>query len=72
MNRRAFYADLAERSAWTFVQAFAAVWLVTGDFDGTTLKAAAVAGAIAVVKGLAASQVGTHGSASTLPESLDP
>lgn len=67
-----FYADLAERSLWTFVQAFAAVWIVTGEFDATTLKAAAVAGVIAVVKALAASRVGQHNSASTLPESLDP
>lgn len=65
--RRRFYADLAERTIWTFVQAFAAEWLVSSTFDRRSLMVGLAAGAIAVVKGLAATQVGSPFSASTAP-----
>lgn len=42
--------DLAERAAATFVQAFVAIALVSGVSDLTALKAAGVAGALAVGK----------------------
>lgn len=66
--RTTFYADLAERVFWTFVQAFIAVWAVMG-FDMTldVLKAAAIAAAISVAKGLLATQIGDNTTASTLP-----
>lgn len=66
-----FYFDLAERSLWTFVQAAAAVWLVTQSLDREALYVALVAGLVAVAKGLIAAQFG-NGSASTLPQSLEP
>lgn len=52
------FIDVAERAAWTFLQGFLAVFLVT---DVTTAKSAAVAGAAAalsVVKGFVATKVG--------------
>lgn len=65
-----FYLDLLERTAWTFVQAFAAVWLVFDRdvaFDVENLQSAAIAAGIAAVKGLAASFIGDKDSAATLP-----
>lgn len=60
--------DLAERAGWTFAQAFAATFVVTG---GTaSAKAAGIAGVAAVlsfVKGVAATRVGAKDSAATLP-----
>ena len=50
--------DVAERAAWTFVQAFLAVFAVA---DLSTAKAAAVAGvgaALSVLKGFVATRVG--------------
>lgn len=72
MNRRAFIADLAERVSWTALQGFLAAWIVIGDFTGETLKIAATAAAVSAAKCILASRVGTLGSASTLPEHLDP
>jgi hypothetical protein len=72
--RRAFYFDLLERTGWTFVQAFCAFWIVTGDVDGPTLKAALVAGAISVGKSLVATNLPwtAPDSASSLPAEIDP
>lgn len=65
-----FARDLAERVSWTFVQAFLSALTVpailTGDTD--VLRAALLAGAAAVLsllKGVAASRIGTPGTAST-------
>ena len=65
-----FLRDIVERSAWTFVQAFAAAWLVFDRelaLDNDTLKTALIAGAIAVAKGIVASRIGNEESAATLP-----
>ncbi len=73
MNRRLFYADLLERTAWTAFEAGAAVWIArSGTFDALTLKAAGGAALIAGVKCLIGARIGNQGSASTLPEHLDP
>lgn len=61
------YLDLVERVTWTFVQGFAATWLITTEFDQTALKVGAVAGVISAVKCIAAFQVGNGDSASTAP-----
>lgn len=58
------YVKIAERSAWTFVQAAGAVLIVQQQLTWLVLKAAAVAGALAVVKGLAAVRVGKTGEPS--------
>ncbi len=72
--KKAFYLDLLERSVWTFVQAFAAFWITDGVLDlGMALDelaiAAAVAGGLAVAKGLASTRLPWSDSndASTLP-----
>lgn len=52
------YRNIAERAAWTFVQAFLAVYVVT---DSASAKAGAVAGVAAVlslVKNIAADRLG--------------
>ena len=59
--------DMIERAAWTFAEAFLAVYVIT---DVSSAKTAAVAGAgaaLAVVKGFVASHVGESGTAATLP-----
>ena len=61
------FLDMLERAAWTFAEAFLAVYVVT---DVSSVKTAAVAGAaaaVAVVKGFVASRVGEPGTAATLP-----
>lgn len=65
-----FARDLAERVLWTFVQAFLGTLTVAPivDVDLPTVKVAALAGAAAVLsllKGVAASRLGTPGTAST-------
>lgn len=73
-NRKRFYADLLERSGWTFVEAFAGIWLAQGfDFNLDILESAAYAGLIAVVKAqVLGRRAGNEGTASTLPADLDP
>lgn len=71
MNRR-LAADIGERAAWTFVQAFLSVWVVSSWADMADvglLRQATVAGVaavLAVLKGAAASRVGDQ-TAATLP-----
>lgn len=74
MKRSAFYADLLERTCWTALQGFFAFWIVTGEVDTMTLKAAGVAAAIAAGKSLVAVNLPwtAPDSASTLPEAVDP
>lgn len=58
--------DIIERTFWTAVQAFLAVWVMT---DVSSLKSAAVAAGaavIAVLKALAATKIGDPESAATL------
>jgi hypothetical protein len=71
-----FSTDLAERVAWTFLQAFGATLVASGGLDMTGVtdmsiwqKAmlAGVAGVLALVKGLVAKQVGDKTSAALLP-----
>lgn len=75
MTRREFYFDMLERAGWTFVQGFAAAFIIHGDhLDEHTLGIGAVAGAIAVAKALIATKLPWANSttASTLPVDLDP
>lgn len=61
------FRDIAERTAWTFAQAFLAAFTID---DLSTAKKAALAGAaaaLAVIKGFVASKVGERGTAATLP-----
>lgn len=62
-----FWKDLTERALQTFAQGFAAAWIVTTDFDLTTLKVAGIAGLISVAKSLVVSVAKQEPSASTLP-----
>lgn len=66
-NRKAFYVDLAERAAWTFVQGFLAVWVVTAEVSMENLQVAAVAGLVSVAKSFLGKGVGDKDSAATLP-----
>lgn len=67
------YLDLLERTAWTAVQAFLAVWIVTDadPFGPTALKVAGMAAVIAAAKSLLAFQVGSPNTAATLPAGPD-
>lgn len=61
-----FWRDALERVIWTFLEAFTAALLVAGVFDLETLEAASLAGVtavLAVVKTIAATQLGKSGSA---------
>ena len=62
---RVFWLDLLERSVWTFLQAFAALIVTVQVVDLKAdfmdyLTAAAIAGGLAVLKGLVASRVGNE------------
>lgn len=78
MFTRKFWADLAERSFWTFGEAFAG--LVIADYVansnlawGHELGAAVIAGGIAVGKAVfLGHNIGNPQSASTLPASTEP
>ena len=67
------YVDLLERVVWTFLQSALAVWVASEAdlFGPTTLKVAAVAGAIAAAKCLLAFQIGAPTTAATLPAGPD-
>lgn len=73
MTGRRYWADLGERVAFTALQAFAATFVVGAVSDlgdvGLWQRAlvAAVAAALAVIKGIAAQRVGDPGSAAMLP-----
>lgn len=73
-----FLADTAERVGKTFVQGYAAAWVVVGgaDFDALfsldNAKLGLAAGAFAVATSLAATRVGAKDSASLLPADVDP
>lgn len=66
-----WYIDTAERVAWTFIQGFAAEWIVTSSVDTQTLKLAAVAGAVSVAKCILATRIGSPNTAATLPVDED-
>lgn len=61
------WIDLAERVLSTFLQAFAAEWLVTSSFDELSFKIAAGAGVISAIKCLAGFRIGNGDSASVAP-----
>lgn len=70
-NKKLFYLDLLERVVWTFIQAAAGAaldLLVTGEI---TFRAVAIAGVIALLKGLVATKIGSPNSAATLPSPPD-
>lgn len=80
-ERIKFYADLLERTAWSFVAGFAGSYIAAGAVGSvqdlpisSRLAIGASAGIISVFKGLAAVQLPwtATNSASTLPENLDP
>lgn len=68
---RRLLLDIAERATWTFLQAAAAVIVASQGFGVEVWKAAAVAGALAILKGVLASRVGNDRTAAALPGSLD-
>lgn len=74
----AWLFDASERTARTFIQGMLAVITVspfTSQIDAnwqTTLGIGAAAGAWAVVMSFAGKQVGSHDTASFLPEKIDP
>lgn len=77
--KRNLLLDIAERTGWTYCQAYLGLWI------GSGLGVAAVAdlsmadkalisvlpAVLAAVKGLAASRVGASDSAATLPAAVD-
>jgi hypothetical protein len=72
--KKRLLADIAERVIWTFIQGAAATLMLSGFLDIEAWKAAAVGGVAAVlalVKGTAASQIGSPISAATLPKTLE-
>lgn len=58
--------DIIERTFWTAVQAFLAVFVVTDVSTAKSAGVAAIAAIVAAVKGIAASKVGNKESASTV------
>ena len=78
INRR-YISDLAERVAWTFVQAFGATLVLSGWFDVNGITdlsllgksaLAGVAATLSLIKGIVARGVGSGATASTLPEAV--
>ncbi len=66
--------DIAERVIWTFIQGATATLLLSGFLDTAAWKAACVGGVAAVlalVKGTAASKMGSPISAATLPKTVE-
>ena len=59
--------DIAERTVWTAIQAFLAVWLVTAKLDAVTFKAAGVAALVAAAKCVLATRIGDSDSAAAIP-----
>jgi hypothetical protein len=70
-TRKVYYLDLLERVLWTFVQGFAAAWLVLGDFSRESFMVGLAAGCVALAKGVVAKTFGDHSSAATLPSPPD-
>lgn len=64
MNDVSINKQMLERAAATFVQAFLSVFVVTDMSTAKTALTAAVAAALAVVKGWAATKVGNKDTAS--------
>jgi len=62
-------ADIAERAVWTLLQAGTGTAVIAA-LDLSPAWSAVIAGGLAVVKGMLASQFGT-GSAATLPTSVE-
>ena len=72
--KRRLILDIAERVAWTFIQGAVSTLLLSGFLDTAAWKAAVVGGVAAVlalIKGTAASHVGSPATAATLPKGED-
>jgi len=65
--RRSWLLDAIERVLWTGLQSGAAVIIATNSFNLLTLKAAAIAAGLAIVKSVGAKTIGNPNDASTLP-----
>lgn len=72
MFTKPFLLDLLERAISTFAQALLGVGAVLDFTDPRAYTAAGLAAAAAVLKCLAATQVGANDSGSLLPASIDP
>jgi hypothetical protein len=70
-ERKLYYLDLLERVLWTFLQGFAAAWVILGDLSVDSLAVGVVAGLVALAKGIAAKTIGSPESAATLPSPPD-
>lgn len=70
-RRKVYYADLVERVVWTFIQGFAAAWVVMGDLSTESLYVGLVAGLVSLAKGVLGTRVGDPNSAATLPSPPD-
>ena len=55
--------DIAERSVWTFLQAFLGVFVVTDLATAETAAIAGISAVIAVIKGFVATKVGPDDAA---------
>lgn len=58
--------DIIERTIWTAISAFLAVWTVGGVAELKSAGVAAAAAVLSVIKGIAATKVGDPESAATL------
>lgn len=63
---KTIYKDLIERVTWTAVQAFLAAFTIGGVDNTKAAAIAAVAAALSVIKGFAATRIGNPNSAATI------
>lgn len=70
MFSKKFMLDLAERSVSTFLQGFVAIVVVQGAFTKEALLAGAVAGGLAVLKGIGAAFANGDSGASLLSDDV--
>jgi hypothetical protein len=64
---RKWFVDFCERVVVTFVEGFAASWIVTQDWTVNNLKVGLVAGGVSAAKCIVAANVGNRDSASVAP-----
>lgn len=72
--KRRLLIDIAERIFWTFIEGASATLLLSGFLNVAAWKASVVGGVAAVlalVKGTAASKVGSPITAATLPRTME-
>lgn len=58
--------DIVERAVWTAVQTFVAVYTVGGVEEAKAAGVAAASAGLSVIKGFAATKIGSKDSAATL------